>query len=68
MWIAPGRGVWGAGRLLPLAEMKQKVEEKGRRKVLDLNGADYLAGHRVCRRDLKEIRLVETVPGNHWVD
>lgn len=40
MWIAPGRGVWGAGRLLPSAEMKQKVEEKGRGKVLDLNGAD----------------------------
>lgn len=40
MWIAPGRGVWDAGRLVPSAEMKQKVEEKGRRKVLDLNGAD----------------------------
>lgn len=29
---------------------------------------NYLAGHRVCRRGLKEVRLVETVPGNHWVD
>lgn len=37
MWIAPGKGVWGEERLLPSAEMQQKVEEKGSRKALDMN-------------------------------